>query len=164
MSQIKKVLFICFGNTCRSPAAEYLAKWLQNAKYKGKLDEVIFDSAGFDNYFNYAQPETVSYIQSRGGDISDFRPKIFDKQLFEVQDLIITMEEHQVESIIKNFNDVKDIERKTHALKYYVGETENIDIDDPYMQDHNYYISIMRIIEENVDKLLKKIIIINSSS
>ena len=74
------------------------------------------------------------------------------------------MEEHQVESIIKNFNNMKDIERKTHALKHYVGETENIDIDDPYMQDHNYYIGIMRIIEENVDKLLKKIIIINSSS
>jgi len=164
MSQIKKVLFICFGNTCRSPAAEYLAKWLQNAKYKGKLDEVIFDSAGFDNYFNHAQPETVSYIKSKGGDISDFRPKIFDKNLFEVQDLIITMEEHQVESIIKNFNNVKDIERKTHALKHYVGETENIDIDDPYMQDHNYYINIMRIIEENVDKLLKKIISINSSN
>ena len=164
MSQIKKVLFICFGNTCRSPAAEYIAKWLQNAKYKGKLDDVIFDSAGFDNYFSYAQPETVSYIKLKGGDISDFRPKIFDKQLFEEQDLIITMEEHQVESIIKNFNNVRDIERKTHALKHYVGETENIDIDDPYMQDHDYYINIMRVIEENVDKLLNKIITINNSS
>jgi len=164
MSQIKKVLFICFGNTCRSPAAEYLSKWLQNSKYKGNIDDVIFDSAGFDNYFSYAQPETVSYINSKGADISDFRPKIFDKHLFEEQDLIITMEEHQVENIIKNFSNVRDIERKTHALKHYVGETENIDIDDPYMQDHHYYINIMRIIEENVEKLLEKIIKINNSS
>jgi len=163
MNQIKNVLFICFGNTCRSPAAEYLAKWFQNNKYKDKLDGLIFDSAGFDNYFTYAQPETVSYIKSKGGDISDFRPKIFNKKLFEEQDLILTMEEHQVESIVRDFSNVRDIERKTHALKHYVGETENIDINDPYMQDHQYYVKIMKVIEDNVEKLINKIISINNS-
>ena len=164
MNQIKKVLFICFGNTCRSPAAEYMAKWFQQTTYKGKLNGVVFDSAGFDNYFTYAQPETVSYVKSKGGDISDFQPKTFNKKLFETQDLIITMEEHQVESIVKDFSNIRDIERKTHALKQYVGETENIDIDDPYMQSHRYYIEIMNIIEENVEKLVKKIIGINNSN
>ncbi len=162
MKKIKKIIFICFGNTCRSPAAEYLAKWFQQTKYKGKLNGVIFDSAGFDNYFTYAQPETVSYIKSKGGDISDFRPKIFNKRLFEEQDLIITMEEHQVESIIKDFSKIRDIEIKTCALKQYVGETKDIDIDDPYMQGHEYYIKIMKIIDENVEKLLKKIISIHN--
>jgi len=162
MKKIKKILFICFGNTCRSPAAEYLAKWLQQTKYKDKLNGVIFDSAGFDNYFTYAQPETVSYVKSKGGEISDFRPKIFNKKLFEEQDLIITMEEHQVESIINEFSNIRDIKRITHALKHYVGETENIDIDDPYMQGHEYYIEIMKIIEENVEKLVKEIISINN--
>ena len=155
MNQIKKVLFICFGNTCRSPAAEYLAKWFQQTKYKNELKGVIFDSAGFDNYFTYAQPETVSYIKSKGGDMSDFRPKIFNRKLFKGQDLIITMEEHQVESIIKDFSSIRDIERITHALKQYVGETEDIDIDDPYMQGHGYYIEIMKTIEEYVEKLIQ---------
>ena len=162
MNQIKKVVFICFGNTCRSPAAEYLAKWFQNTKYKDKLNSVIFDSAGFDNYFTYAQSETVSYVKSKGGDISDFRPKVFNKKLFEEQDLIITMEEHQVESIVNEFSSIRDIETKTHALKQYVGETEDIDIDDPYMQSHSYYIEIMKIIEENIEKLVKKIVSINN--
>jgi protein-tyrosine phosphatase len=161
MNQIKKVLFICFGNTCRSPAAEYLAKWMQHTKYKDKLNGVIFDSAGFDNYFTYAQPETVSYIKSKGGDISDFHPKIFNKKLIEEQDLVITMEEHQVESIIKTFSNITDIERTTSALKQFVGETRDIDIDDPYMQGHDYYIEIMKTIEENVEKLIQKIILIN---
>ena len=164
MNQTKKVLFICFGNTCRSPAAEYLAKWFQQTKYKDKLNGVIFDSAGFDNYFTYAQPETVSYVKSKGGDISDFRPKVFNKKLFEEQDLIITMEEHQVESIVKDFSSIRDIETNTHALKHYVGETEDIDIEDPYMQSHSYYIEIMKIIEENVEKLVKKIVSINNSN
>ena len=162
MNKIKKVLFICFGNTCRSPAAEYLAKWLQQTKFKDKLNDVVFDSAGFDNYFTYAQPETVSYVKSKGGDISDFRPKVFNKKLFEEQDLIITMEEHQVEDIIKNFSNIRDIETKTYALKQYVGETEDIDIDDPYMQSHSYYVEIMNIIEENVEKLVEKIVSVNN--
>ncbi len=162
MKKIKKIIFICFGNTCRSPAAEYLAKWFQHTKYKDKLNGVIFDSAGFDNYFTYAQPETISYVKSKGGDISDFQPKIFNKELFEEQDLIITMEEHQVESIIKDFSNIRDIEKKTYALKQYVGETKDIDIDDPYMQGHEYYIKIMKIIDEYVEKLVKKIISINN--
>ena len=40
MNKIKHVLFVCLGNTARSPAAEYLAKGLKK-KYKEDLANKI---------------------------------------------------------------------------------------------------------------------------
>ena len=44
---IKKILFVCLGNTARSPVAEYLARY-----YAIKYDlNLKFQSAGFINAF-----------------------------------------------------------------------------------------------------------------
>jgi len=42
MSKIKRVLFLCSGNTCRSVAAEYLAKWYKNKRPKGLLSSTKY--------------------------------------------------------------------------------------------------------------------------
>ena len=57
MKTIKNVLWVCFGNTSRSPLALGLSYWLQNTKYKEELKDINFDSAGFVNFFKNAQPE-----------------------------------------------------------------------------------------------------------
>ena len=42
-----KVLFVCLGNICRSPMAEFLFKDMVNKK--GLRDEFIIESAGTSN-------------------------------------------------------------------------------------------------------------------
>ena len=42
-----KVLFVCLGNICRSPMAEFLFKYMVNKKGLG--DEFIIESAGTSN-------------------------------------------------------------------------------------------------------------------
>ena len=51
MNDIKTILMICLGNTARSPAAEYLARYYAR-KYGTDLN---IDSAGFINAFSYMQ-------------------------------------------------------------------------------------------------------------
>jgi len=65
MPKIQRVLFICYANTCRSPAAEYFAKGFKEVKYSNELKEVIFDSAGWHDAFDDAQPETKNYVQAK---------------------------------------------------------------------------------------------------
>ncbi|MFX0025220.1 MAG: low molecular weight phosphatase family protein, partial [Candidatus Hermodarchaeota archaeon] len=89
MPKIEKILFVCAGNTARSPAAEYLAKYYAK-KFNVNLN---FDSCGFFNAFSYMQPESKEYLDLKGIKYSDFRPKILNRALLEKQDLIITMEE-----------------------------------------------------------------------
>ncbi len=161
MNKIKNVLFVCMGNTARSPAAEYLAKELKKW-YKNELEEITFDSAGFFNAFGYAQPETINYLKSKGIDSSDFIPKIINKNLLENQDLILTMEYSHSRDIKNNYPNVKDIDKKTFTLKEFAGETRDIDIIDPYYTSRSVYNKVLKIIDDFVNRAVKKIIEINN--
>ncbi|MFW9999097.1 MAG: hypothetical protein ACFE9Q_07000 [Candidatus Hodarchaeota archaeon] len=159
MNKIKQVLFVCLGNTARSPAAEYLARY-----YAEKLNvNLNFDSCGFFNAFSYIQPESRNYLDSKGIKHSDFMPKIINRHLLEKQDLILTMEIKYSQEIIQKFLNVKDIEKKTFTLKEFNGETHNIDIIDPYYTSDDTFRKVLRIIDENVEKAVKKIKEINES-
>ena len=160
MNKIKNVLFVCMGNTARSPAAEYLAKGLKK-RYKDELEDIIFDSAGFFNAFSYMQPESYDYLKSKGINSSDFVPKIINKNLLENQDLILTMEYSHSRDIKKNYPNVKDIDKKTFTLKEFAGETRDLDIIDPYYTSRSVYNKILKIIDDIVNKAVNRIIEIN---
>lgn len=159
MSKIKNVLFVCLGNTARSPAAEYLARY-----YTKKLDvNLEVDSCGFFNAFSYMQPESRKYLDSKGIKHSDFIPKVINRKLLEKQDLILTMESTHSLEIKRDFNTIRDIEKKTFTLMEFNGEAQNIDIIDPYYTSDETYRKIMKIIDNQVKQALKKIIQINNS-
>ena len=154
MKKIKQVLFVCMGNTARSPAAEYLARY-----YSEKLHgDLTFDSCGFFNAFNFIQPESSRYLDSKGINHYDFIPKIVNQNLLEKQDLILTMERKHSREIIRNFSNIPNIEGKTFTLKEFNGEKNNVDIIDPYYTTNDMYRQVLKIIDENVEKAIKKII------
>ncbi|MFX1340018.1 MAG: hypothetical protein ACFFDK_15505 [Promethearchaeota archaeon] len=163
-NKISNVLFICYANTCRSPAAEYFAKGLKQTKYKKELNDVNFDSAGWHIAFDYAQPETINYVQSKGLDISNFRPKVITRELLKKQDLIIGMEKYHLVKITNKFRDLKKfLDGKLFTLKQFNGASkeESLNIPDPYRTGVENYNRILKIVEENVEKLVRKIIEIN---
>jgi len=166
-NKISNVLFICYANTCRSPAAEYIAKGLIKTKYKNELNTLNFDSAGWHDAFDHAQPETINYIQTKGLDISDFQPKVITRELLKKQDLIIGMERYHIVKLKKNFKELKEqLDGKLFTLKQFNGATkkEDLNIPDPYKTGIENYNRILRIVEENIEKLLLKIIEINNSN
>ncbi len=162
MDKIKKVLWVCYGNTARSPVAEYLAKKLKE-KYKTELQNITFESTGFINAFSYIQPESRDYLDSKGINYSDFRPQTINHELLEKQDLILTMEKSHALEIIRDFDTIDNIEKKTFTLKEFNGETDNINIIDPYYTSNETYYKVLKIIDAHVEKAIKKIIEINNS-
>ncbi len=159
MNKIKHVLFVCLGNTARSPAAEYLARYYA----KKKNVDLIFASAGFINAFSYIQRESQEYLNSKGIVHSDFIPQLIIRELLENQDLILTMESSHSIDIIKNNKFIENIDKKTFTLKEFNGESENIDIIDPYYASSDAYKQVLKTIDSNVEKAIKKIIDINNS-
>ena len=151
--EIKNILFVCLGNTARSPAAEYLARDYAK-KYALDLE---FQSAGFINAFSYMQPESREYLDSKGISHNDFQPQLINRKLLEEQDLILTMETSHKYDILSNFREVRNIQQKVFTLKEFNGATNDLDIIDPYYASKKVYQKILAIIDENIKEALKKI-------
>jgi len=154
MNKVKRVLFICLGNTARSPVAEYLAR---DYAERNNAD-LILSSAGFINAFSYMQRESQEYLNSKNINHSDFHPQLINRSLLEQQDLILTMEKTHSLDIIRDFNDIKDIDKKIFTLKEYNGVIDDINIIDPYYTSNKTYKKVLRIIDEFVEKSIKKIV------
>lgn len=93
-----KVLFVCTGNTCRSPLAEAAARKL--AATKG-LRDITFASAGIGAYGGAAASEGAMLVAlERGLDLSSHQAQPLTPELVHESDLILCMSEHHVESAI----------------------------------------------------------------
>ncbi|MFX1357783.1 MAG: hypothetical protein ACFFA8_10960 [Promethearchaeota archaeon] len=164
MGKIKNVLFLCSGNTSRSPAAEYLAKWLKKTKFREELKDVNFDSAGLYSYYKTPQEGTASYLKSKDIDFSDFKGKQITEELLKQQDLILGFEEKwHIKKLKRRFKDINDLDNKTFLLLEFAGEKGDLEIPDPINFEANDYKQIVEKIENAVIKVLYKIIDINKS-
>ena len=162
MTKINNVLFFCAGNTCRSPFAHYFSKWLKENDFKEELKDVEFDSGGIYHYYETAQPGTINYLKLKGIDITNFRTKRIDANLLERHDLILGFEQkHHINKIKRKFKHIKDLDKKTFLLLDFAGETENLEIEDPFHLDQENYFEVLKRIEEGVIKAIRRIIKIN---
>jgi protein-tyrosine-phosphatase len=133
MAKINKVLFLCSGNTCRSPFAEYYAKFLKHTKYQDDLKDIEFDSAGLYHYYEQPQEGTINYLKLKGIEVKDFKAKEVDQALINNQDLILGFEKKwHIDKLKRRFKSVTDLNSKTFLLKEYAGFKKDLEIPDPF--------------------------------
>ena len=163
MPKINNILFLCSGNTCRSPFAEYFAKWLQQTIYKDELKDTEFDSAGLYHYYEQPQEGTLKYLKSKGVEMDDFQAKDADEELIIKQDLILCFEEkYHVRKLKRKFKQLKDLDEKIFLLLEFAGESDNLEIEDPFYLVENEYNKVLKRIEDGIIKSIEKIIELNS--
>lgn len=120
-----KVLFVCTGNTCRSPMAEGILR--QMAKDKGLDIEV--GSAGIAVYDgDLAAKNSIDAMKEINIDISQHRSAQLHRAMIEEYDLILTMSSGHKHGILSNFPRSGD---KVFTLLEYAYGT-NKDVADPY--------------------------------
>jgi protein-tyrosine phosphatase len=92
---MKKVLFVCTGNICRSPTAEGVLRHL--SRQLGM--EVHVESAGTHDYHVGQPPDRRAqhHAQGRGYDLSAQRARQLRKRDFEEFDLIVAMDRGHLE-------------------------------------------------------------------
>jgi len=98
----KSVLFVCTGNTCRSPMAQGIFQ--QMLAEKG-LGDVKCDSAGISAFDGEAASEnSIEAMNEIGIDISAHRSKTVTRDLLESTDVIVCISRGHYE-ILRNFID-----------------------------------------------------------
>lgn len=151
---MKRIMFVCTGNICRSAIAEVLLK--EKIK-KQKLDNEIeaYSSGVMAINGDHPLDTTVDLMQREYNiDLNDYRAKHITSSHIENMDLILVMTLAHKLSVSSLYPELKD---KIYVLKEYVGyEDENIEIQDPYGQSYEVYKECARVIDECIDKLIKK--------
>lgn len=148
------IIFICTGNTCRSPMAEGIFN--KTAKEEGL--NMIATSAGLWAADGMAvSPNSVEAVKQYGIDIGDHVSRPLSLDDIMRADLILTMTEGHKMQLMQALDDKVDVGEKIYTLKEYVNE-ENINISDPFGMDIDTYIATAEEINDSVEKLIKILI------
>lgn len=153
---MKKILFVCMGNICRSPAAEGIMKKL--ILQDGLNEKLIVDSAGTIGYHEGELPDKqMSELAKERGYILDSRSRKFDPLLdFEEYDYIVTMDNNNYADITRL--DTRQLyNNKIFKMVDFINDTNVSEVPDPYYGSDDEFEYVIDLLENGSQNLLNKI-------
>jgi protein-tyrosine-phosphatase len=160
MSQNSKfhILFVCSGNSCRSPLAEGLLRM----KIPSRLqDEVVIKSAGtLGIEGSPAARYSVQIVQEMGGDISGHRSQGVTEALMAEADLVLAMAAEHLEYLRREYPQYREniflLKRFARAADE-TGEHDDPDGDDifdPLGSSIETYRACAEIIDAELERIM----------
>lgn len=126
MAKIASVLFVCWGNVCRSPAAELM---LKRELQRQRLGNARIDSAGVAADADIFRPSFwMRWAALRRGMWLKPSPRMFRRSDCSKYDLIIAMD-REVQFSINNI--AKDCPANVRLLSEFLPEEWPVDVPDP---------------------------------
>ena len=151
---MKKILFVCLGNICRSPTAEgVMNKLLEEKSLSHKIE---CDSAGTSSVHSGELPDSrsIKHALKRGISMNS-RSRPFDKSIdFDKFDLILVMDKNNFRSI--NSQDLNNIySEKIRLMTEFCSSMKVEEVPDPYFSGEEGFEVVLDILEDASEGLLK---------
>ncbi|MEM8985710.1 MAG: low molecular weight protein-tyrosine-phosphatase [Pseudomonadota bacterium] len=148
---MNRILFICLGNICRSPAAEGVFRG--KAAAAGLAVEI--DSAGTGGWHAGHAPDArmTAAAKARGVDLSSLRARQVALSDFYEFDLLLTMDD-------SNFADVMaeappNATAKVRRFLEFAAASKVRDVPDPYYGGPDGFEHVLDLIEDASDGLVR---------
>lgn len=150
-----KILFVCLGNICRSPAAEGIMKKL--IKESGFEHKISVDSAGTSGYHNGELPDRrMRQHGSKRNYNFDSLSRRFTTSDFENFDLILAMDDSNYHNIISLAPDLES-QQKVHRMVEYSQKYSHDHIPDPYYSGADGFELVLDLLEDACEGLLTEV-------
>ena len=126
---MKRILFVCHGNICRSPMAEFFMRDLADKAGLKQAFEISSAATSTEEIGNPVYPPARAELKCHNLYCDDGKYAIqLKKSDYDRYDLFVVMDSNNVRNIRRIFKD--DPENKIHKLLEYAGR--NDDVSDPW--------------------------------
>lgn len=150
-----RILFVCLGNICRSPAAEGIMKKL--VEDTGLDDKIEIDSAGTSGYHTGELPDSrMRRHGEKRGYKFDSRSRKFTADDFDNFDLILAMDDSNYSNIMALSPDLES-DKKVHRMVEYSQKYRHDHIPDPYYSGADGFELVLDLLEDACQGLLTEV-------
>lgn len=152
----QRILFVCLGNICRSPAAEGIFRAV--AERAGCGDRFEVDSAG--TYGGHAgdlpDPRMRAAAAARGYRLTH-RSRQIREEDFDRFDRIVVMDDRNYETVHRLAPSRETANRICRMASYLHNHPEWSYIPDPYYEGHEGFELVLNLLEEGCQALLESL-------
>ena len=150
-----RLLFVCTGNTCRSPMAEAIAR--REIDDRG-WRHVEVASAGVSAYpGSPASQEAVEVARERGLDLANHRSRPLSAEEVEAADVILVMAPHHLDAVRRLGGEEKGALLTLFAAGEEGDGAEGRGVPDPIGGTREEYAATFRRIEELVTGAVRRL-------
>lgn len=148
-----RILFVCVGNICRSPAGAAILRHLA----KEQSVHVEVDSCGVSSWNIGDSPDErmAKALQSRGIAVEG-RAKLFDRAYLDEFDYILASDPGVLQEIRRHV-ETNAQKSKTHLICDFSESYKGQAIPDPYTQGAGFHERVLDMLEESCQGLLNQI-------